>query len=108
MNANFKPAKVRPNPKYLAKVRALPCVCCGRQPVEAYHCRDMPMADERGLYDRVPGAAMKSADTDTIPLCPHHHTMFHMQRSDFHAEFGKDYGFIAQTRAATSDMEVDF
>lgn len=108
MNANFKPAKAKPDPAYLAKVRQLPCVCCGRQPVEAHHCRDMPMANERGLYRRIPGAGMKSADTDTIPLCPFHHTMFHLHRSEFHAEYGKDYGFIAQTRAAVSSEEIDF
>ncbi len=103
-----KAPKAKRDPAYLAAVRALPCVCCGKQPVEAHHCRDMPVHDERGLYDRVPGAALKSSDRDAIPLCPHHHRMFHLNRSEFHAEYGRDYGFIGPTRAAISDLELDF
>lgn len=103
-----KPEKARPDPAYLARVRQLPCVCCGGWPVEAHHCRDVPDYGERGLYERIPGAAMKSSDRDAIPLCPLHHRMFHLDRSEFHAEFGKDYGFIGPTRAAADDAEVDF
>lgn len=103
-----KPAKVKPDPAYLARVRDLPCVCCGQLPVEAHHCRDLPDYGERGLYERVPGAAMKSSDRDAIPLCPHHHRMFHGDRAEFHEQFGRDYGFIGPTRAAVSDEEVDF
>ncbi len=103
-----KPAKAKPAPAYLDAVRQLPCVCCGVRPVEAHHCRDKPMHGERGLYERIPGAAMKSSDRDTIPLCPFHHRMFHLNRGEFHAEYGKDYGFIALTRATVSSMEMDF
>ena len=103
-----KTGRAKPNPAYLAKVRELPCVCCGKQPVEAHHCRDMPMDNERGLYERLPGAAQKSSDRDAIPLCPFHHRMFHLRRADFHAEYGKDYGFIGQTRAAVSYEEISF
>lgn len=94
------------DPGYLAKVRELPCVCCGAWPVEAHHCRDTPDFDECGLYERIPGAAMKSSDHDAIPTCPHHHRMFHLHRADFHAEFGMDYMFIAPTRAAVFEDGV--
>lgn len=103
-----KPPKVKPDPAYMAKVRALPCVCCGAYGVEAHHCRDAPMENERGLYQRIPGAGMRSGDRDAIPLCPFHHRMFHLYRRDFHAEFGKDYGFIAPTRATLSERDLDF
>jgi len=92
---------------YLDAVRALPCVCCGVMGVDPHHCRDTPDFDERGLYDRIPGARMRSADRDAVPLCPPHHRMFHLERAAFHAKYGKDYRFIAQTRAAVSDMEFD-
>lgn len=108
MNANFKPAKAKPNPAYLARVHELPCVCCGAFPVEAHHCRDMPPFDERGRYERLPAAGRKSGDRDAIPLCPNHHAMFHLQRSGFHALFGVDYQYIATTRATLDDMEIDF
>lgn len=109
MTANFKPPKAKKDPAYLAKVRELPCVCCGAHgPNEAHHCRDLPDFRERGLYKRVPGAAMKSHDHDTIPLCPHCHWLFHNRRPDFHAICGKDYGHIGVTRIAVSGGEVDF
>lgn len=104
-----KPEKCPPNAKHLAKVRALPCAGCGKPgPSEAHHCRDLPDYDERGLYKRIPGAAMKSADEDAIPLCPEHHWLFHNRRSEFHERYGRDYGHIGPTRAAIADLELDF
>jgi len=103
-----KPQKAPKDPVYLAAVHTLPCACCGSMPVEAHHCRDLPDYDERGLYDRIPGAAMKSSDRDAIPLCPDHHRMFHEDRRAFHAQFGKDYSYIGPTRARLSEGEVDF
>lgn len=111
MNAepNFKPAKVKPDPAYLDKVRALPCVCCGAMlGNDAHHCQDKPPFTDHGLYQRLPSAARRSGDHDAIPLCPNHHRMFHLRRSEFHAQFGVDYQYIATTRATLSDMEVDF
>lgn len=94
---------------YLAAVHQLPCCVCGKHGVEAHHCRDAPDHGERGLYERLPGASMKSSDRDAIPLCPHDHWLFHNKRSVFHAKAGgKDYQFIAPTRAAIADMELDY
>ena len=105
----LKTKKLPKNPAYLNKVRSLPCACCGKPgPSEAHHCRDLPDHDERGLYERLPAAALKSGDRDAIPLCQHCHWKFHNRRSEFHARAGKDYGHIAPTRAALSHMEVSF
>ena len=104
-----KPERVNPDAAYLGAVRQLPCCACGRHaPSEAHHCRDMPDYDERGLYERLPGAAQKSGDRDAIPLCGTCHWEFHNRRLTFHALHGRDYTYIGPTRAAISKMEVDF
>jgi hypothetical protein len=100
-----KAEKAKPDPAYLAKVRQLPCRCCGGHgPNEAHHCRDLPDFLERGLYQRLPGAAQKSHDRDAIPLCPDCHWLFHNRRAEFHARIGKDYTHIGAVRAILSDM----
>lgn len=104
----LKPPKVKPDPAYLAKVRAKPCVCCGVYGVEAHHCRDLPDHNERGLYQRLPGAAQKSGDRDAIPLCQFHHRMFHLERETFHENYGRDYSYIGPTRAAITEQEIDY
>jgi hypothetical protein len=49
------------NPKYVAWIRTLPCLVCGRATgVEAAHT---------GQH----GIGQKSPDTSAIPLCAHHH-----------------------------------
>jgi len=45
---------------YLEWIHTLPCLCCGRGPVEAHHF------GPRGLGQKV-------SDRSTIPLCPEHH-----------------------------------
>lgn len=104
-----KQPRPKPNRAHIAKVKALPCVICGAPPPsDAHHCRDLPDYDEQGLYEWLPGAASKSGDRDTIPLCQPCHWDFHNRRGAFHAVNGKDYGYIAPTRAAVSDAEIDF
>lgn len=104
-----KPERVKADNAYLNKVRQMRCITCGAPaPSEAHHCRDLPDFDERGLYQRLPGAARKSGDHDAVPLCPPCHWLFHNRRSEFHAKYGKDYGFIGPTRAAADAMEIDF
>ena len=94
-----KPQRAKPNPAYLAKVRELPCCACQKSaPSEAHHCRDLPNHDQRHLYDRLPGASLKSSDRDSIPLCSDCHRMFHLDRSKFHLLYGRDYDNIAATR----------
>ena len=93
---------------YLDLVRAMPCCACGRHaPSEAHHCRDMPDYDERGLYDSLPGAALKSSDRDTIPLCPTCHWTFHNRRLEFHRLYGKDYHKINSIRRASGMITPD-
>lgn len=105
----LKAEKVKPDPDYLARVRQLPCRCCGRHgPNEAHHCRDRPDYDEQGLYKRVPGTAMRAHDHDAIPLCLDCHRMFHLNRTEFHQRAGVDYSHIGPVRALLADMEIDF
>ena len=97
---------------YMKKVKQLPCVICGSTPCDAHHCTHIPDFDERGLYERIPGAGMKSHDRDTIPLCKIHHQhgpeAIHNGKQSWRDKHGPDYKFIGPTRAAVADMEIDF
>ncbi|MCH7293631.1 DUF968 domain-containing protein [Acinetobacter sp. ANC 3926] len=53
--------------KRLAEIRKLPCVVCGRSPVNAAH---------RNQSSEGKGMAMKAYDSKTIPLCRNHHQEF--------------------------------
>lgn len=104
-----KAEKLPEDPAYLARVRQRPCVRCGKHgPNEAHHCRDLPDYNERGLYKRLPGAALRSHDHDAIPLCQECHWLFHNRRSEFHATCGRDYSHIGPTRAALRHGEIDY
>lgn len=104
-----KPVKAKPNPAYLAKVRAQHCVTCGAPPPnDPHHCRDMPPLAEQGLYTRLPGAGLKSADEDAITLCRSCHDMFHRNRGQFRSLYGYDFEYIFVTRAAASNEEIRF
>ena len=50
--------------KRLAAIRKLPCVVCGRSPVDAAHSNQS--AHNKGL-------GIKASDEFTIPLCRQHH-----------------------------------
>ena len=50
--------------KRLAAIRKLPCVRCGRSPVDAAHSNQS--AHNKGL-------GIKASDEFTIPLCRQHH-----------------------------------
>ena len=50
--------------KRLAAIRKLPCVKCGRSPVDAAHSNQS--AHNKGL-------GIKASDEFTIPLCRQHH-----------------------------------
>ncbi|WP_291349427.1 MULTISPECIES: hypothetical protein [unclassified Acinetobacter] len=52
------------DPKRLAEIRKLPCVVCGRSPVDAAHSNQS--AHSKGL-------GVKASDEFTIPLCRQHH-----------------------------------
>ena len=100
---------------YMRAVKTLPCAACGCPgKSEAHHCRDMPPQHYAWLYDRLPGMGQKSADTDTIPLCPECHTdgpsSFHGNRDNFHRLYGADFYMILPTRAQVAAMggQVDY
>lgn len=92
----LKPARAKPDPDYLARVRSLPCVigehfgepCDG--PTEAHH----PICD-RYSRERAP-------DHEAIPLCAwgHHRgpNGIHADKKAWRAKYGSDRDFIAGTR----------
>ena len=51
----------------LAAIRKLPCVVCGRSPVDAAHSNQS--AHNKGL-------GIKASDEFTIPLCRNHHVEY--------------------------------
>jgi len=105
----LKPAKAKPNPAYLAKVRALPCIICTsyglpqRSPTQAHH-----VIHERGSFRKVP-------DTMTIPLCEGHHQglmdtskiALHQQPSRWKREYGPDHTYVAITQDMIDRMEAN-
>lgn len=105
----LKPAKPKPNPAYLAKVRALPCIICTsyglpqQSPTQAHH-----VIHERGSFRKVP-------DTMTIPLCEGHHQglmdtskiALHQQPSRWKREYGPDHTYVATTQDMIEAMETE-
>ncbi|WPO68765.1 Ref family recombination enhancement nuclease [Acinetobacter haemolyticus] len=53
--------------KRLNEIRKLPCVVCGRSPVDAAHSNQSNHGKGMGL---------KACDSKTIPLCRNHHQEF--------------------------------
>ncbi|WP_096910999.1 MULTISPECIES: DUF968 domain-containing protein [Acinetobacter] len=70
--------------KRLAEIRKLPCVVCGRSPVDAAHSNQSSHGKGMGL---------KACDSKTIPLCRNHHVEYdqfqRMNRSESVAWFDK-------------------
>jgi len=89
---------------YMGEVRGEPCCICGTViNVKAHHCKDIPPYDERGVYERQPGAGMKSGAGDTIPLCePGCHKGsghgYHDNPRAWREKHGPDYGYLAAIR----------
>lgn len=74
------------DPAYLAWVRSLPCVSCGRPPrSEAHH-----VTMGRGLGQKAP-------DDQAVPLCPRCHCCFHDGAGRFW-----DLGHAARTALQTA------
>ena len=53
--------------KRLAAIRKLPCVVCGRSPVDAAH-------SNQSTHNK--GLGIKASDEFTIPLCRNHHVEY--------------------------------
>lgn len=104
-----KPERAKPNPDYLAKVRALPCIICTayglpqRSPTQAHH-----VIHQRGSFRKVP-------DEMSIPLCEGHHLglmdtskiALHQQPSRWKREYGPDHTYIATTQDMIEARETE-
>ena len=68
----------------LAQIRKLPCVVCGRSPVDAAHSNQSGHGKGMGL---------KACDSKIIPLCRNHHVEYDqlqkMNRSESVEWFGR-------------------
>ena len=78
----LKPEKAKRDPDHMARVAQLPCVICGRWPVEVHHC----------IHDRY--GQRRSPDTETIPLCRDHHQLLHADKRAWREAHGPDHGFL--------------
>jgi hypothetical protein len=82
--------------RYLALVRQLPCVCCGRYPSAAHH----PIM---GRFAR-----RRSSDFDAIPLCYDHHQGndgIHASPAKWRALWGADTDYCDPTRRAVEALK---
>lgn len=61
----------RRDAKYLAFVRAMPCLYCKRTPAGHAH--------HEGKREAGGGTALKGCDYHTVPLCGIHHTEYHQR-----------------------------
>ena len=83
---------------YMAEVKRLPCIVCGRMGVDAHHCQS-------GRF----GTA-RASDFDTIPLCPRDHKheygepAYHANKTLWELTHGPDTDYIEKTREAVLMM----
>ena len=54
------------HPEYLRWIRTLPCAVCWQWQIRRLEPSEVAHVGSRGL-------GQKCSDTETIPLCPHHH-----------------------------------
>lgn len=80
--------------EYMELVSQLPCICCGRSPVELHH----PI---HGRFSQV-----RSSDLEVIPLCPDHHRALHSGPAAWRGQFGLDTDYIATTRTAVALLKT--
>ena len=94
-----KAAKAKPDPAYLAAVRALPCCVCA-----AYgEMQHTPTTAHHPIHGRF--SQRKVPDRMAIPLCADHHQLGGNGKTALHAEpskwkrlYGEDHEFIAATQ----------
>lgn len=95
-----KPAKVKPNPAYLAAVRQLPCCIC-----EAWgEFQNTPTTAHHPIHGRM--SQRKAPDEMAIPLCEDHHqglwdntkVAVHREPSKWKRLYGPDFDWIAPTQ----------
>lgn len=92
------------DPKHLALIRQLPCLCCGRGPSEAAHVR---MSDHlRGKP--ITGIGCKPSDCWAIPMCHGCHMRQHTrgERVWWEAHGIDPIDIAIRLYAATGDLEA--
>lgn len=101
-----KSAKARPNPKYLAKVRTLPCVICEAFGME----QSSPTTAHHPIMGRF--SRRRVPDEMAIPLCDgHHQGTFDTSRVAIHREplkwrelFGADHEYVSVTQDKIKEL----
>ena len=96
----LKNPKAKPNPKYLAKVRELPCCICE---AFGYHQKS-PTTAHHPIHDRF--STRKVPDEQAIPLCEGCHqglrdtskVAVHREPSKWKRLHGPDHDYIAITQ----------
>lgn len=68
--------------RHMAKVAALPCICCGRTPVQVHHVI-------HGRFSR-----SRASDFETISLCREHHDELHQHPDRWKSQYGKDREYL--------------
>lgn len=80
-------ARLREGKAHMARVAQLPCVICGRRPVQVHHVF-------HGRYGQ-----RKATDFETIPLCPEHHQVgpyaIHNDKAGWLDRWGADHSYLA-------------
>src|SRR4030042_6190793 len=99
---NWKP-KTHRDEEYLAYIRTLPCVVCGKIPCQAHHLS-------------CGGKALKCNDLETAPLCPEHHSeLTNNGKKTFIEKYGIDWktirlnclvGYIGKDRPEIEDVRI--
>lgn len=88
----LKAPRPKRNPDHLVRVKALPCVICGKPgPSDAHHC----------IHDRY--GTRKVPDEETIPLCKKHHQdgpdAIHNGKETWRQKYGPDHGYLERVAA---------
>ncbi len=81
-----KPERPARDPAHMARVAALPCVICGRRPVEVHHV----ICGRYGQH--------RASDRETIPLCVAHHRIgpeaIHQNKRAWIEANGPDHDYL--------------
>ena len=92
-----KPSKAAGR-RHMARVAALPCVCCGYWPVTVHHV----------ICGRFSQA--KESDLRVIPLCHHHHQGadgIHTRRAWWVETFGPDTDYLSVVADALAGEQTE-
>lgn len=82
--------------RYMNAVSQLPCICCGKRPVQLHH----PIMGRHSQG--------KSSDFDVIPLCAYPcHDELHRNRLTWIARYGLDVDLVPRVRALVAAMEAN-